>query len=206
MTRARSGLVLALLAAGCAARGTGETRFDPVARYAESERDWAEPVDFGDLRAQFGERDDFAQRCEIDQPIQLAAQAFAQGQWEEVLALATPFLDRCPVDMDFHFLRAVALSELGREAEAMQHQHWRHGLLESVMRSGDGRSAETAWVVISVGEEYAVLRALGLERESQSLLAGGIDALSVRDEDGVASTIYFDPAASHARLLRQLER
>ncbi|MCA9509692.1 MAG: DUF4919 domain-containing protein [Myxococcota bacterium] len=196
---------IALLAAACAsdrAGGPGAERL----RYADSRTDWSRPVDFGELRREYGERDDFARRCEEGQPIAAAAAAFAQQQWSEVLAVATPFLDRCPVDMDFHYLRSVALSSLGREAESMQHQHWRHGLLESVLRSGDGASAASPWVVISVGEEYAVLRALGLERESQALVEGGVDALSVSDEDGARSVVYFAPRAHFARLRRALER
>ncbi len=81
---------------------------------------------------------------------------------------------------------------------------WYRGLVESVLASGDGKSPQTAFTVISVGEEYAILRALNLRVESQALIEGHIDALTVEGEHG-ESTIYFNPAAHFRRLERAFE-
>lgn len=73
------------------------------------------------------------------------------------------WLDACPVDIDAHFLSAVANRETGNHVEAAAHVRWFKGLVESVMRSGSGKSATSPFVTISVDEEYAMLRALQLQ-------------------------------------------
>jgi len=44
------------------------------------------------------------------------------------------------------------------------------GLVRSVLGSGDGKSLETAFVVIAIDEEYAVMAALSLRLVSQALV------------------------------------
>ena len=60
-------------------------------------------------------------------------------------------------------------------------------------------------VAVRHGVAHGAARA-GLERESQALVEGGVDALSVSDEDGARSVVYFAPRAHFARLRRALER
>jgi len=189
--------VLGLLLAAC---GTGGG-----AAPGAGARSWDDPSpEFSGMRAAYGERDDYAALCERDRPLRPLFDAAERERWERVVELALPWLDQCPIDLDAHLLSAVAFQHLGRLEEAEQHRRWYHGLLESILASGDGRSAESAFVVVSVAEEYSVLRALRLEREQQRLLAGGIDALDVRAEDGSQSTLYFDPAAHFRRMKRRL--
>jgi hypothetical protein len=170
---------------------------------ARQTQSWSDQVNFGDLREQYGERGDFSQICEADRPLREWFELADEGKWERVLAVAQPWLDHCRVDIDAHFISAVALSELKRNIEFQQHIYWFRGLVDSVLESGDGRTPETAYVVISVPEEYAVLRALRIQPTGQQmLLHGGIDAISVEDESG-RSTVYFNPAAHFRRLARE---
>jgi hypothetical protein len=65
-------------------------------------------------------------------------------------------------DMDAHFVEYVAHKEL-KESEATElHKFVLQGLLDSIMDSGDGKTEETAYVVIDVHEEYVVLRVMGV--------------------------------------------
>jgi len=138
-------------------------------------------------------------------PLRAAFRELGASDWPELLATATRWLDACPVDIDFHLLRSIALGELGRPAEAMQHAHWYHALVASVLDSGDGRTPATAWVVIYVAEEYALLRALGMREQRQTLVDGHIDAIEVESE-GRTQTLYFDPATHFERLERGTRR
>jgi hypothetical protein len=64
-----------------------------------------------------------------------------------------------------------------------------------IMARGDGRSAETAYKVSSIRDEYEIARALGLEVTSQGLvsLKRPYDVLTVRDpRDGSTREIWFD--------------
>lgn len=70
------------------------------------------------------------------------------------------------------------------------------GIIDSITGSGDGRSEDSAWRVIHVGEEYLVLAYLEYEVESQSLVFGAdrvpYDVFKVKDAEGKTRTVYFD--------------
>lgn len=165
--------------------------------------DWGRRPDFAALRAEYGAKDDFGELCEQHRPMREADQLFERERWSALVALTDRWLARCPVDMDAHMVRTIGLERLSRREEAQDHREWARGLLEAVLATGDGQSAETAYAVISVFEEYAVLRMLGYQPKSQALLEGRIDALTA-ERAGETTTIYFDPAASFARMMKQL--
>jgi hypothetical protein len=194
-----SRLLTAALVAVCAGCATGP---DGALRRAEAEPDWSAQPDFDALRAEWGDREDYTERCEADRPLKELSAALEAQAWEAVLAVTDPWLARCRVDIDFHALRASALRELGRTAESEEQARWRDGLLASILRSGDGKTEETAWVVISVAEEYAVLHAFGLRRRSQALIAGRLDRIEA-EREGRVVTLYFDPQAHFRRLQRK---
>jgi Domain of unknown function (DUF4919) len=67
--------------------------------------------------------------------------------------------------------------------------------IAKVMARGDGRSAETAYRVGSVREEYEIVRALGLQVESQALVQARkkpYDVLTVRERGGGTRALWFD--------------
>src|SRR5438445_6937624 len=64
----------------------------------------------------------------------------------------------------------VSHRELAHADKATYHKFVFEGLLNSIKNSGDGKSEETAFVVISVDEEYALLNWLGLRPTGQALM------------------------------------
>jgi hypothetical protein len=74
------------------------------------------------------------------------------------------------VDMDAHFAEYIAHRELKNTDQAEFHKFVLQGLLDSITRSGDGKTPETAFQVIEVHEEYVLLRFMGLMPSKQSLL------------------------------------
>jgi hypothetical protein len=159
----------------------------------------ASPAQYDQLRAAFGERPDFIAVCERERPIKAVGSALEAQQWNEVLGLTEPWLAQCPVDVDFRVARTVALEKLGRAAEATTEREHAVGLVKSVLRSGDGKSAETAFVVISVGEAYSTLGAVGLRPKSQRVvLEQQVQVITV-EKDGQTGDVYFNPAAHFRR-------
>jgi hypothetical protein len=175
---------------------------DPSPAAIGNAPDWRQLPDADALRAEYGARTDFAERCELGRPLREAFELLAAESWPELLEMSAGFLTRCPVDIDFHLLQALALQNLGRADEAALHGDWRRALVESVLRSGSGDSAESPWITISVAEEYALLRALGMMRESQALLGGGVDMITVT-EDGATRRVFFFPKAHWERMARE---
>lgn len=165
----------------------------------------AEQTDFSALRQELGWSDDFSRKCESGRPLGDMVKLMNEGEWAAAAELALPWLDACPIDIRVHYYRAISLSELGQEDEATPHLEWTRGLMDSIFASGDGKTPQTAFVVVSIAEEYDVLSLLGLKRETQSLVGGGealLDQFEVTDEDGETHWIYFNPAAHFARLAR----
>jgi hypothetical protein len=180
------------------------TPIDPASLVAPSQPSPDDPIfldDFTKLRTEYGDREDFAVLCEQNRPARQLVEAFNASRWTEALALSLAWTKQCPVDIDARMVSAVSLQQLGREPESAEQKRWYNGLVDSVLASGDGKTPETAFVVISVSEEYAMLHAFGLESRGQALLAGGIDAITAEGESG-PSTIYFNPAAHFRRLDR----
>jgi Domain of unknown function (DUF4919) len=167
---------------------------------AQMQRTDPASVDFARLRAEFGGRSDFVAICERDRPLHRLAESARQQDWKDVVAASEPWLKQCPVDIDAHLIRAIALKEIGRVAESDDHVDWVRGLVDSVLTSGDGRTPQTAFVVISVAEEYSMLRVLRVRPIRHAILSGGVDELFVKGDDGVAGVIYFNPAAHVRRL------
>jgi hypothetical protein len=177
----------------------------PATSGGEPVPDWTQRPDFGALRSEWSDRDDFGKRCEWTRPMRKAFELMSADKWGEVLELATSWVEGCPVDMDAHVVRAIALEHLDRPEEADHHRTWMRGLFEAVMATGDGKTPETAYHVIAVYEEYSMLRFLRYEPRGQSLTPHGIDAMSVI-ADGEKRTIYFNPDASFARMQKEFSK
>lgn len=67
------------------------------------------------------------------------------------------------------------------------------GVLQAILETGDGRTEETAFHVISVAHEYDVLNAMGLKfGGKQSLTKKSCDYLTVQDNTMGYQGVYFD--------------
>jgi hypothetical protein len=164
-------------------------------------------VDFTDLRMAFAKRADFTKRCE-HQPRDYANrwdQAMKAKHFQDAYDLAAKLLSECPVDARFHLRAIESLKELaGFEDKMNEHKRWWIGLTDSVLKTGDGKTPQTALETISVGEEYATLTRLGLKRGKQSLVNGSppVDMHVVEpfSDSTKLVTIYFNPRWHFIRL------
>ncbi len=97
-----------------------------------------------------------------------------QGEHDEADAKAAraqveSLLEANYLNPDHHLFAAYVCHQLGDEDGERFHQAFMTGLLKSVLASGDGRGYESAFIVIATHEEYALLKALGLESRGQEL-------------------------------------
>ena len=118
-----------------------------------------------------------------------------QQNWAEAVRQAEGVLARNYVDINAHMVAHVAYREQANDEKAKYHRRWADGLLESIKATGDGKSAATAWEVISTGEEYALFRSLNLRAVGQSLVqqdGHSYDVMRVVDRNNVEATYYFN--------------
>jgi len=102
--------------------------------------------------------------------------AFNAQDCAKVLTAAAKVLDAAFIDIEAHLLSGRCFEIKGDDAKAKFHRTIAKGLMDSIVASGDGKSTKTAFVVVTIDEEYAVLSALRWRLVMQSLI----------DEDGHA--------------------
>ena len=137
-----------------------------------------EGVDFAAFRLAFTRTSAYApydiDALEEDEALE---EAFRTSDWPEVLAHANAALHRCYVRVKPHMFAAAACEAVGDRRRQRHHEQCVTRLLASIMESGDGRSPETAFVVIGVCEEYDVLNALSLRGFGKPYSRLAIDGL-----------------------------
>jgi hypothetical protein len=100
------------------------------------------------------------------------------------------------VDINAHLVASSAYKEKGNGEKEKFHRYVAEGLIKSILNSGDGKSQDTAFTVISTGEEYVILRVYGLMPGSQSLESSKghhydrLDAIDPKTKEKV--TLYFN--------------
>jgi Domain of unknown function (DUF4919) len=152
-------------------------------------------VDFTELRQAYADSPEYASGCDPDESKAMLS-ALRQGDYAQALALAKKILGDCYLDIQAHQVAYVASRKMQHAREANFHRFIVHGLLEAIFHSGNGKSPETAWVVLSTDEEYVILRVLRLAPASQSLLNSGghaydrLDAVDPRTQQKVS--LYFN--------------
>ncbi len=121
--------------------------------------------------------------------------AFNAGDYAKTLQKAQEIIQHNIANGDGHYLAMVALKHLGKPDEAAKEKLIIDKIQQSIMSSGDGKTADTAYFTVSTSEEYFVLRLVGLRPKSQSPVKNGahsFDQMTVVDKDGKEFTLWFN--------------
>jgi hypothetical protein len=121
--------------------------------------------------------------------------AFNAGDYEGALRKGQEIIQHNIANGDGHFLAMVSLKHLGKQEETAKEKLIVDQIMQSILSSGDGKTADTAWFTVSTSEEYFVIRILGLKPKSQALVVNGahsLDRMTVVGEDGKETTLWFN--------------
>jgi hypothetical protein len=125
-----------------------------------------------------------------------AGELLQKGDYASAIAEAKKGLALARYDIDLLIILASAYRDAGDIPNADKTRVRWMSLVDSILRSGDGRDFATAFQVINVAEEYAVLRVVGLQVTNQSLIAhegSEFDEMHVKDpKSGNELTLYFN--------------
>ena len=152
-------------------------------------------IDYGRLRLSYVESPERKQATDTSAEEKAMSQELQAKDFAGALKHAEAVLDSEYVNLDAHFVAFIAERDLGNTDKAEFHRTVFRGLVDSIRNSGDGKSPEKAWVIISVHEEYVVLRAMGLRPSGQSLMGKNghmYDVMKAKGEDGKEETFYFN--------------
>jgi hypothetical protein len=154
-------------------------------------------ADFTALRMAYTESSTYAPYAYDDELETALKSALAEEDWDAALHALQGLLANNYLNIDAHILAAALHGKQGDEEKANHHRQFGRGLLESIFHSGNGRSFETAWTVISIAEEYAVCKALGIFQPGDQRLVEHeghfYDVLTVNHpRTGEALQLYFN--------------
>jgi hypothetical protein len=185
-------LAMAMAAPAAAFDGASEARYQTLLAAAKAGGD--QPVDWAALRFAYADSAEFdlsGDRSDTARKAMFAA--INTGDDKAALVQARLILDPDFVDIDAHVAADLADQHLGDAPGAQREHDIALGLLRSI-RTGDGSTPKTAFTVISVGEEYATMRAFDLKVTGQALIqAAGhsYDRLDTLDSDGKTRSFFF---------------
>jgi hypothetical protein len=152
-------------------------------------------LDFTELRIKFYESPDYNPYTPMLTYRPLYG-ALAQKNYTEAIKIAESVLEKNFVEVNAHIVAQVASQETGNTDRAQFHKYMAEGLLNSIKSKADGKSTETAFQVISVNEEYALLRSMNLRPIKQSLSEEKghfYDILTVVDpQTNQQTVVYFN--------------
>jgi hypothetical protein len=168
-------------------------RYDDL--LAQAKRDGA-VVDFKALRYAYADSEHYnpydAKESELRTSM---VKAYRDKDCATAMQHAQAILDKNYVDIDAHMMLDLCYRRLEQPQPAKHHERMAHGLAESIVATGDGRTPQTAFVVIAVREEYNVIAMLGLKQLQQALIRAdghSYDRFSVKTESGGTDTIFFN--------------
>ncbi len=118
------------------------------------------------------------------------------GDFKKAKLVAGQILETNYLYVKAHIAAVRAADELGDTATAAHHRYVAQGVIDSILKSGDGKTFETAYKVIAVDEEYALVQSQGLRVTEQALLREGehsYDVLTVLDpKTQTAWEVFFN--------------
>lgn len=120
----------------------------------------------------------------------------AAGRYEKALAEAQTDIDHNMAYGEGHLFAMTALQKMGRNEEAKEQEAILNAIGKSIMESGDGSSAETAWFTVAPSETvFFMTEALGAQIKGQELVhvnGHAYDKLTVLDRQGKSRVVWFN--------------
>jgi hypothetical protein len=164
-------------------------------------------VDFAELRMKYASSPQYEPEEGSDEVKDMFGKLNTKD-YKGALKIANAVLEKQYVNIDAHVVASAAYEGLHDDVAAKLHHDIVVGLVQSILDSGTGTSTVTAYKVISVGEEYAVMRVLGLIPGKQSYMREGkrsYDEMEmVNPKDSSTVTRYFDVTLSDEQMEKSL--
>lgn len=131
----------------------------------------------------------------------LKNQELMAGDHARILMFTDSVLRESPFNIRYLNYRIHAARRLGNVAAVAKARAQLHSVAEAIESTGDGKSAQTAYWVTNVPDEYSMLSWLGHKfGGSQSLVDGPCDKLAIEHEAGGQEAVYFNVSISMGSL------
>lgn len=148
-------------------RSKNDAAYDALLRRV---KDGDKTVDFKELRMAYADSSHYSPYGGDSDAEKAMFTALNSEKWDEALNQSSKILEENYVNINAHIVADIANRKKGVADKADFHTFVAKGLINSIINSGDGKSTDKAFVVISTDEEYTVLRLFGLRPTGQALL------------------------------------
>jgi|WetSurMetagenome_2_1015567.scaffolds.fasta_scaffold99523_2 hypothetical protein len=123
----------------------------------------------------------------------LRKDSLTQEEYRQLMKYETLFLEDSPFGIRNLNILAYCCAKTGDTVSANKNIFKMKRIIEAILSTGDGRTEETAFHVISVSHEYDILEVLGLEfGGKQTLTTKGCDYLEVLENEHNIKGFYFN--------------
>ena len=115
------------------------------------------------------------------------------SKYSDIVDVANKMLSVDYTDMEAHKILRQTYKILGDTASERKHHDIEFGLLNSIVKRGDGKSCQTGWPVIQITEEYFTLGMIGAKvlKQSTDNTGGLCDKMEGQTKAG-NMTYYFE--------------
>lgn len=118
---------------------------------------------------------------------------YSQNDCDTIVKYATESISDFPFDLRQINMIGYAYHLKDNDSIALKWASKRNGIVDAILSSGDGRTCESAFSVISVSHEYEILKVFGLSSKTQSLSSDNrCDCLTIETPSGKTDYMYFD--------------
>lgn len=151
-------------------------------------------VNFKELRIAYTETKDYSPYGGDSESRTAMFVALKAEDYDKALASSEKILASNYLDINAHFVAYAANRHLERTEKSDYHRYVFQNLLKSISDSGDGKTMETAFFVISTDEEYALFNFMGLRPTGQALIEDKghhYDKMTAMDPKTDQSSTYF---------------
>ena len=154
-------------------------------------------INYQEFRESFLESNQFKvigeQKPDLDTLRNTMHELMNKANYAEVINVAKKMLSIDYTDMEAHKVLHQTYKILGDTSNRNKYHDIEFGLLNSIVKKGDGKTCQTAWPVIQVKEEYFILRMIGAKVLQQSIdNTGGVcDRMQVQTDQG-EKVYYFE--------------
>ena len=154
-------------------------------------------INYQDFRYSFIESEQFiiasSKSKEVDSLKKEMYTQMRNSNSQEIINLTKQILSIDYTDMMAHKILRQSYKNIGDTVNASKYKTIQFGLLNSIVKNGDGQTCATAWPVIQVTEEYFILQMMDAKLQEQSIERkdGLCDRMDVKLE-GKKKTYYFE--------------
>jgi hypothetical protein len=126
-------------------------------------------------------------------------------EWEELISLLNASLSVEPFHCRFLYYQSIAYNALNKSVDVDRNMRKIQSIVDALDSTGDGLSQESAIHVIAVYNEYDILFVNNFSMQSQRLVNGGYDVLSLTPNKYGIKELWFDVNQPFSYLSRSMK-